>query len=360
MVEVQIRTREMHRTAETGDRRALRLQAGRRAWTRSWTPSSAASWRRPPTGSATASDDEYMDFLRTALYQEEVFVYTPRRELKRLPKGATPLDFAFLIHTEVGPAHGRRARQRRAGAAAPRAAERRHGRDHHLARRRSRTRTGSRSCAPPARAQQDPALAAAARATTTASTLGREMLERELKRAARRALDEQALDGGGAGARAAPTSRALYARLGEGQLSLTQVVRKLVPEKEGLAERLARARSRRSGSDAARPAASASRASTTSCCSFARCCQPVPGDRVIGIVTHGARRLGAPPGLPEHVRRPGSARAPRRGRVGRAPRRDVPGAAGGLRPRPPRRCSPTSRRRSPRSRSTSARPAWRA
>src|SRR5947208_15088409 len=50
----------------------------------------------------TTSDDDYMDFLRTALYQEEVFVYTPRRELKRLAKGATALDFAFLIHTEVG------------------------------------------------------------------------------------------------------------------------------------------------------------------------------------------------------------------------------------------------------------------
>jgi GTP pyrophosphokinase len=101
MVEVQIRTREMHRIAETGvaahyvykqggtvDEELDARLGGFVAQT--------ADWQR------TASDDEYMEYLRTALYQEEVFVYTPRRELKRLPKGATPLDFAFQIHTEVG------------------------------------------------------------------------------------------------------------------------------------------------------------------------------------------------------------------------------------------------------------------
>ena len=101
MVEVQIRTWEMHRTAETGiaahyvykqggqvDRELDAKLGGFVTQTADW---------QQDTG-----DDDYMDFLRTALYQEEVYAFTPRRELKRLPKGATALDFAFLVHTEVG------------------------------------------------------------------------------------------------------------------------------------------------------------------------------------------------------------------------------------------------------------------
>src|SRR5206468_111587 len=101
MVEVQIRTREMHRTAETGVAAHYVYKQGGRVDEEldaklGGFVAQTADWQH------TATDDEYMDFLRTAFYQEEVFVYTPRRELKRLPKGATPLDFAFLIHTEVG------------------------------------------------------------------------------------------------------------------------------------------------------------------------------------------------------------------------------------------------------------------
>jgi len=101
MVEVQIRTREMHRTAETGIAAHYVYKQGGQVDAEldaklGGLVAQSADWP------STASADEYMEFLRTALYQEEVFVYTPRRELKRLPKGATALDFAFLIHTQVG------------------------------------------------------------------------------------------------------------------------------------------------------------------------------------------------------------------------------------------------------------------
>jgi len=101
MVEVQIRTRDMHRTAETGVAAHYVYKQGGHVDEEldaklGGFVAQTADWQN------TTSDDEYMDFLRTALYQEEVYVYTPRRELKRLPKGSTPLDFAFLIHTQVG------------------------------------------------------------------------------------------------------------------------------------------------------------------------------------------------------------------------------------------------------------------
>ena len=132
MVEVQIRTREMHRTAETGIAAHYVYKQGGKVDEEldaklGGFVAQTADWQR------AASDDEYMDFLRTALYQEEVFAYTPRRELKRLPEGRDGAGLRLHDPHGGGPAHGRRARQRRARAAAARAAERRHGRDHHLA-----------------------------------------------------------------------------------------------------------------------------------------------------------------------------------------------------------------------------------
>src|SRR5258706_14557485 len=48
------------------------------------------------------SPEEFLEFLKIDLYQDEIFVFTPRGDVKRLPKGATPLDFAFSVHSEVG------------------------------------------------------------------------------------------------------------------------------------------------------------------------------------------------------------------------------------------------------------------
>ena len=212
---------------------------------------------------STASDDEYMDFLRTALYQEEVFVYTPRRELKRLAKGATPLDFAFLIHTEVGQ-HTVGARVN--GELVPLRYELRNG------------DTVEIITSPQAQPHED--------WLQIARTAGARAKIRHWLRAApaRRQRRARARDAGAraqARLRLTPTETALaeiarelgcddveqmYARLAEGQVSLTQVVRKLVAREGGL-RRAARegaargARARR----ASRPAACASRASTTSC-----------------------------------------------------------------------------------------------
>jgi GTP pyrophosphokinase len=282
MVEIQIRTREMHRIAETGVAAHYVYKQGGRVDAEldarlGGFVAQTADWQR------TASDDEYMEFLRTALYQEEVFVYTPRRELKRLPKGATPLDFAFLIHTEVGQ-HTVGARVN--GELVPLRHELRNGdmveiitspqaqpHDDWLqivrtAGARSKIRQWLRQ------RRHDDSVA-----------LGREMLERELKRMRPRP-EEKAIEDA-ARALGCTDLGQLYARLGEGQISLTIVLRKLAPEKEGFAERLAKGPLEALGLGRKPVAGVRIQGLDNVMVSFARCCQPVPGDRVIGIVTVG-------------------------------------------------------------------------
>jgi len=279
---VQIRTREMHRTAETGIAAHYVYKQGGRMDEEldaklGGFVAETADWQR------AASDDEYMDFLRTALYQEEVFVYTPRRELKRLPKGATPLDFAFLIHTEV--------EQHTVGARV----------NGELEPLRYELRNGDTvEIITSAQAQPHDDWLQIVR-TTGARTkvrhwlrerrhgdsvaLGREMLERELKRARATPDDAKLLEV--AQALECEDVEQMMARIAEGQLSLTQVVRRLVPGKEGLAERLTKGPLEALGLGRKPTGGVRIQGLDNVMLSFARCCQPVPGDPVVGIVTLG-------------------------------------------------------------------------
>ncbi len=98
--EVQIRTWDMHRTSEYGIAAHWRYKEGRQAdeldqklyWLRQ-----IIDWQ-----SDTHDPNEFLDALKVDLFSDEVFVFTPRGAVKSMPKGATPLDFAYAVHTEVG------------------------------------------------------------------------------------------------------------------------------------------------------------------------------------------------------------------------------------------------------------------
>jgi GTP pyrophosphokinase len=282
MVEVQIRTRDMHRTAETGVAAHYVYKQGGHVDEEldaklGGFVAQTADWQN------TTSDDEYMDFLRTALYQEEVYVYTPRRELKRLPKGSTPLDFAFLIHTQVGQ-HTVGARVN--GELVPLRHMLKNGdmveivtspqaRPHEDWLKIVRT-TGARSKIRHWLRQQRHADSVA---------LGREMVERELKRLRARPtdpeLEEIAKELG------CTDLDQMYARLAEGSVSVNTILRKLTPEKESFAERLAKGPLEALGIGRKPAGGIRIQGLDNVMLQFARCCQPVPGDRVIGIVTQG-------------------------------------------------------------------------
>jgi GTP pyrophosphokinase len=99
--EVQIRTEEMHRIAEEGIAAHWKYKAGdtvsakdeaRLAWVRQ-----LMEWQRE-----MSDPNEFMSTLKIDLYPEEVYTFTPKGKVVVLPKDASPIDFAYAIHTEVG------------------------------------------------------------------------------------------------------------------------------------------------------------------------------------------------------------------------------------------------------------------
>jgi GTP pyrophosphokinase len=100
LFEVQIRTQEMHRTAEFGiAAHWLYKTDGRRNEL-----DQQLHWFRQliELQQDAHTPEEFLEFLKIDLYQDEIFVFTPQGDVKQLPKGATPIDFAFMVHTEVG------------------------------------------------------------------------------------------------------------------------------------------------------------------------------------------------------------------------------------------------------------------
>ncbi len=100
-LEIQIRTREMHQIAELGIAAHWSYKEGKKsdedllqkiAWLRH-----LLEWQ-----GETRDADEFFENLRVNLFEDEVFVFTPKGDVKSLPAGATPVDFAYSVHTHIG------------------------------------------------------------------------------------------------------------------------------------------------------------------------------------------------------------------------------------------------------------------
>jgi guanosine-3',5'-bis(diphosphate) 3'-pyrophosphohydrolase len=100
-LEIQIRTEEMHRNAEYGIAAHWRYKEGGRG---DETFDARLSWLRQMLEWQTEMKDprEFMEALKIDLFEDEVFVFTPKGDVISLRRGSTPIDFAYAIHTEVG------------------------------------------------------------------------------------------------------------------------------------------------------------------------------------------------------------------------------------------------------------------
>lgn len=104
--EVQIRTWDMHRVAEFGiaahwaykeanyfgEKKVVKVEEDKLAWLRE-----TLEWQKE-----MQDPQEFLTTLKTELFEDEVYVFTPKGAIKALPKGSTPIDFAYMIHAEIG------------------------------------------------------------------------------------------------------------------------------------------------------------------------------------------------------------------------------------------------------------------
>jgi GTP pyrophosphokinase len=283
LYEIQIRTREMHRTAEYGI---------------------AAHWVYKEGGSRDELDDhfvwfrqllelqqdahtpeEFLEFLKIDLFQDEIFVFTPEGDVKRLPKGATAIDFAFAVHTEVGyRCQGAKVNRR----IAPLHRTLKNGDTVEvLTGKHARPSKDWLNHVRTARARQKIRQWIKHEESETSISLGKEIVARELRRRRLSAPDQKKVEE--AALRLSQTSAdGLYNSLGRGDVPIGQVLKAIFPEREEqrleapkptvfgrVLDRIRVGRGVRvHGVDGLMVR-------------YAQCCQPVPGDAVVGYVTKG-------------------------------------------------------------------------
>ncbi len=283
LFEVQIRTREMHRTAEYGiaahwvykDQQGTSELDEQLGWFR----------QLLELQQDTHSPEEFLEFLKINLYQDEIFVFTPQGDVKRLPKGATAIDFAFMVHTEVGlKCQGAKVN----GRISPLHRELKNGDTIEiLTGPNARPSRDWLAHVHTGRARQKIKQWVRHEEETISLGLGREILAREVRRRRLEAPDPAQLERA-AQALSLQDGRELEVAVGRGDLAIGQVIRALYPDlpSDELAEpkptvfgrvidriRLGRG-IKVQGADGLMVR-------------YAQCCQPVPGDKVVGYVTQG-------------------------------------------------------------------------
>jgi GTP pyrophosphokinase len=287
--EIQIRTEEMHRTAEYGiSAHWLYKESDPGKANEPNEVDEALMWFRQVLEwqQDTKEPEEFMEFLKMDLFHGEIFVFTPKGEVKQIPVGSTPIDFAFSVHTEVG-MHCAGAKVN--GRIAPLSRELRNGdtveiitnprqwpnRDWLAFVKTSRARGRIRQWIK----RQE---------LESAIQIGRDLLERELRKHRHEKPTDVRLQEV-ASALGHASVDLLCAALGRGDIGPTAVLKALYPDHDPseaerrepttlqkLAEKLIRTGKavRIQGMD-------------NLMVRYSQCCQPVPGDEVIGYITRG-------------------------------------------------------------------------
>ena len=270
-VEVQIRTREMHEVAETGVAAHWSYRNGERVENRFAVD--PVAWISGITERLDDSHghDEFLEAVKLEMYQDQVFCFTPKGDVIKLPRGATPIDFAYAIHTRIGSAC--------VGAKV----------DGLRVPLWTRLKNGQSVEVVTAEGQKPQAtwidIAVTGRAKTAIRRFLREQdrgrfvrLGRELARVAFEQIGKKATDKALATAAkemALEDTEEMLARLGSAEITAHEIVRCIYPK---LAEK-------QGNEIEAKRAVIGLEADQQH--KRARCCQPVPGERIIGITYRG-------------------------------------------------------------------------
>ena len=288
--EIQIRTQEMHRTAEFGIAAHWRYKEGR---TESDGPrdeaDEALSWFRQVLEwqQDTAEPEEFMEFLRMDLFQGEIFVFTPQGDVKALPVGSTPIDFAFSVHTEVG-MHCAGAKVN--GRIAPLSRELKNGDSVEIITNpRQKPNRDWLAFVKTSRARQRVRHWIRQEEFESAHKLGKDMLDRELKKVKFTLPDHPDVLGQGAANLGYHGMPQVYEALGRGDVGPTAVIKQFHPDYDPseAAQRGPSALTRLAEKLRISPRGVRIQGMDNLMVRYSRCCQPVPGDPVVGYITRG-------------------------------------------------------------------------
>lgn len=284
-VEFQIRTDEMHKTAEQGIAAHWRYKEGGKGDEK---VTEKFTWLRQLLDWQQDMKDarDFMETLKIDLFPEEVYVFTPRGDVKSFPRGATPIDFAYSIHTEIGlKCVGAKINNRMV----PLKYQLHNGdvveiltNPNHLPSKdwlkivkTSRARTKIRAWIKAAEKERSIAL-------------GKELLEREIQKYGMNPTSMLKSDEMTEIAKRfslnAPTD--LMAEIGFGKISVSQVLAKLLP-KEVWESRQKPARTGLKPDTTHEVGGVKVRGVEDIMTRYAHCCNPVPGDDIVGFITIG-------------------------------------------------------------------------
>lgn len=294
-VEIQIRTREMHRRAEYGVAAHWKYKENGKNGTEE-EAGSDMTWLRQLVDwqKETADPSEFLDSLRFEIADGEVYVFTPKGDVMALPAGATPVDFAYSVHTEVG---HRTMGARVNGRLVPLDTKLENGDVVEVFTSKSETAGPSRDwlafvTSPRARNKIRQWFTKERR--EEAVEHGKDSIARAMRKQnlpIQRLLSHEALVALANEMRYADVS-ALYAAVGEGQVSAATVVQKLVHSLGGVPA------AEEDIAEVARPGHTTRPPRTGDpgvvvkgvedvWVKLAKCCTPVPGDEIVGFVTRG-------------------------------------------------------------------------
>jgi GTP pyrophosphokinase len=287
--EIQIRTEEMHRTAEYGIAAHWRYKQGEDGPRVESEADEALTWFRQVIEwqKDTAEPEEFMEFLRMDLFRGEIFVFTPGGDVKALPVGATPIDFAFSVHTEIG-YHCAGAKVN--GRIAPLSRELKNGDAIEiLTSPKQRPSRDWLAFAKTSRARQYIRQRLRREEFDSAIKLGRDLLDREIKKARVALPSNVAERTKAAEALGYPDFDRILEALGRGDLGPTAVIKEFHPlyDPVAAANREPSALSRLAAKLRISPRGVRIQGMDNLMVRYSRCCQPVPGDHVVGYVTRG-------------------------------------------------------------------------
>lgn len=286
-IEIQIRTREMHDFAENGVAAHWSYKQQGQAVVKE---GKQFRWMRELLEilERASSPEDFLEHTKLEMYHDQVFCFSPKGDLIALPKGATPVDFAYAVHSRIGDmCVGAKVN----GRIVPLRTQLLNGDQVEII--TSKTQT-------PSPAWERFVVTGKARAAIRKFirtqqrkeyiTLGKAILQKTFKQEGHEINEKQLED-------ALPhfSKKSLedfYAELGEGLLSRQHVLEHFFPRKESAADVIRRRLFRRKAQAAA--AAGKGRESVAirglipgMAMHFAGCCHPIPGDRIVGVVTTG-------------------------------------------------------------------------